>query len=216
MNVLLILDLDGTLADTRTDIAAAVNKVRESYGMTAFPADKITGYIGGGRRQLMLKSLHDYPELDIDDSCSRFTDFYNQDLIVETCLYEGVEATVQQLHSEGYYLAVLSNKPGEMCRAIVSHFGLEKYLVTTMGGGDTATTKPDPEGAFEVIRRAEEKGFVKEDGNIWMAGDHHTDLAVAENAGMKSIFCEYGFGDRQNLKSDYSIKSFSEIPEIIR
>ena len=215
MNTLIIFDLDGTLAETRADIAAAVNLVLESFGLKQLPETQIAGYVGGGREDLMTKTLRDSPEADHAEACEKFTEFYNQNLTVRTHLYDGVAETISALAVKKYHMAVLSNKPGDMCRTITSHFDLDKYLVTTMGGGDASTTKPDPEGLNEVVRRAEAQGFKRNDDNVWMIGDHHTDINVARNAGVRSVFCNYGFGDRMGLEADYYIDSFSELESLL-
>ena len=203
MNHLIIFDLDGTLADTRADLARAVNRVRRSYGLSEFPMDKIVGYIGGGRTRLMEKSLYDQPETDIADACNRFTEYYENNLVVETRLYDGVAETIKALWRKGFFLAVLSNKPGDMCRKITAAFELDQYLITTLGGGDVSTVKPEPEGFYEALRAAEEKGFNGERKNTWMVGDHHTDLQLALNVGINSIFCNFGFGSRLELTPNF-------------
>lgn len=215
MNTLIIFDLDGTLADTREDLALAVNLVRKSFELPELAREEIVQYVGGGRGLLMEKSMHDSPETDHQESCDRFTEYYNQNLTVNTYLYDGVVDTITELAEKGYYMAVLSNKPAEMCREITAHFKLDRHLVTTMGGGDVSTSKPAPEGVYEVIRRAEEKGFKKESDNVWMIGDHHTDMQVAVNAKMKSIFCTYGFGQKQGTCSDYEISNIKDILSIV-
>lgn len=215
MNKLIIFDFDGTLADTRTDIGRAVNLVRTSYGLPEFPMDKVVGYIGGGRTQLMEKSLHDQPEKDITEACNRFTKYYVRNLVVDTRLYDGVSETIKALWGKGFFLAVLSNKPGDMCRKITAFFGLNQYLITTLGGGDVSTVKPEPEGFYEVLRVAREKGFNGKKENTWMVGDHHTDLQLAMNVGINSIFCKFGFGSRLEMNPDFEIERFNEIKSII-
>lgn len=215
MNHLIIFDLDGTLADTRADLARAVNLVRSSYGLSKFPMDKIIGYVGGGRTQLMEKSLHDQSEKDIADACNRFTEYYGRNLVVNTRPYDGVADTLKALWSKGFFLAVLSNKPGDMCRRITAFFELDQYLITTLGGGDVSTVKPEPEGFYEVLRVAGEKGFSGKKENTWMVGDHHTDLQLALNVGINSIFCNFGFGSRLEMNPDFEIERFKEIESII-
>jgi len=215
VNHLIIFDLDGTLADTRADIGRAVNWVRRSYGLCEFPMDKIIGYVGGGRTQLMEKSLHDQSEKDITDACNRFTEYYGKNLVVDTRLYDGVADTMKALWGKGFFLAVLSNKPGDMCRRITAFFGLDQYLITTLGGGDVSTVKPEPEGFYEVLRAAERKGFNGKKENTWMVGDHHTDLQLALNVDINSIFCNFGFGNRLEMNPDFEIERFNEIESII-
>lgn len=215
MNTLIIFDLDGTLADTREDIADAVNLVRKFFKLPSLMFEEVVSYVGGGLGLLMTKSMQDSPEVDHTEACDKFTEYYNQNLTVKTHLYEGAAEVIAELAERGYYLAVLSNKPGQMCRAITAHFGLDKHLLTTMGGGDTATKKPEPEGIYEIIKRAERIGFKREPDNIWMIGDHHTDMKAAENAALKSVYCTYGFGDKQGLSSDYEISDIRDLIKIV-
>lgn len=216
MNKLIIFDLDGTLADTREDLAAALNLTRGSFGLPELALEEVVSYIGGGRASMIEKSFHDASGHDLILAGTRFTKYYNQNLTVKTRLYDGVSDTIKRLHEMGCHQAVLSNKPGDMSRDILAYFGLSRYLVTAMGGGDSAELKPAPGGVLEVIKRAEAKGFRRENDNVWMVGDHHTDLQVAMNAGLKSIFCTYGFGDRRGLGADFDISEFSDIIEIIQ
>jgi len=215
VNRLIIFDLDGTLADTRADLGRAVNWVRTSYGLAEFSLDKIIGFVGGGRTQLMEKSLHDMPEKDINDACDRFTQYYAKNLVVDTRLYDGVLETIKALWRSGFFLAVLSNKPGDMSRKMTASLGLDQYLMTTLGGGDVVTVKPEPEGFYEVLKVAREKGFNTKKENIWMVGDHHTDLQLAQNVGINSIFCKFGFGTRLEMKPDFEIERFKDITSII-
>ena len=215
MNRLIIFDLDGTLADTRADLGRAVNWVRTSYGLAEFSLDKIIGFVGGGRTQLMEKSLHDMPEKDINDACDQFTQYYAKNLVVDTRLYDGVLETIKALWRSGFFLAVLSNKPGDMSRKMTASLGLDQYLMTTLGGGDVVTVKPESEGFYEVLKVAREKGFNAKKENIWMVGDHHTDLQLAQNVGINSIFCKFGFGTRLEMKPDFEIERFKDITSII-
>lgn len=215
MNTLIIFDLDGTLADTRADLAHAVNLTRKTYELAELTPKEIVNYVGGGRKNLIEQAFHDSPNVDIEEVCDSWSNFYSENLIINTCLYDGVIEGIQSLHNEGYYLAVCSNKPGPMCRRITAHFELDQYLVATLGGGDASTMKPEPEVIFEVMKKAEVAGFKRENDNVWMIGDHHTDLKVAENAKIKSIFCNYGFGKRAGLKSDFEVNSFDEIANLI-
>ena len=216
MNKLIIFDLDGTLADTREDLARALNLTRISFNLPELSLDEIIGYVGSGRSYLIEKSFQDASSKDLIQASTRFTKYYKQNLTVKTYLYKGVMDTIIKLHDSGLFLAVLSNKPGDMSREITSHFGLSKYLLATMGGGDAAGLKPAPDGAMEIIRLAEEKGFCREKDNVWMVGDHHTDMKLAEIAGFKSIYCSYGFGSRSGTSCDFEISDISELPDIVQ
>ena len=88
----------------------------------------------------------------------------------------------------------------------MGHFRLDGYFSSIIGGGDIANLKPEPDGVFRCLRDA---GKLASDA--WMVGDHYTDLAVAENAGIRSAFLRYGFGDERGYKPVAYFASFQEL-----
>ena len=134
------------------------------------------------------------------------TDYYFSHLTVHTTLYAGVEQGIRQLHQAGHQLAVLTNKPGAPSREILQFYGLSDYFSSVVGGGDLKVLKPDPKG---ILHCREQAGA--DASSTWMVGDHHTDLAAAENAGVKSAFVQYGFGEEQGYKPDAYFASFSDL-----
>ena len=215
MEKLIIFDLDGTIIDTRADLANAVNMTREHFRLPALSKDEIVGYVGNGLTKLMERSFHDKPEVDIKNANSIFMKFYSDYLIIETALYPGVTEGLERIAEKKYPMAVLSNKPGELCRKITAHFGLGRYFFTVMGGGDASGLKPEPGGIFDIIKDAGERGFSGTSENIWIIGDNYTDLDAAKNAGIKSIFCTFGFGNRRDSSSNYSVSNFNEIAGLL-
>jgi len=215
MNNLIIFDLDGTIADTRADLANAVNLTRGHYGLQGLPYETIVTYVGNGAKKLVERAFTDMPETDITEVIEVFMQAYSDNLIIETSLYPGVTEGLDSLSKSGHMMAVLSNKPGELCRQLSAHFDLDKYFITVMGGGDAAKLKPEADGINDIIKKAETAGFSRNGSNIWMVGDHYTDLKSAENAGIRSIFCSYGFGDRKGLESDHEAAGFSELTKIL-
>jgi phosphoglycolate phosphatase len=202
---LLIFDLDGTLIDSRADLAAGVNHMRKHYGLEPLAVETISGYIGNGVRKLVERSLQG-AVVDVEEALRINKAYYYAHLTVHTYLYEGVKEGIQQLAHAGHRLAVLTNKPGEPSREILQHFGLIDYFESVIGGGDIAALKPDPEGIYAC-----QKAASLDSSRAWMIGDHYTDLSVAENAGIKSAFVQYGFGEARTYKPDAYFASFSEL-----
>ena len=215
MNNLIIFDLDGTLADTRADIANAVNLTRAHYDLPILTYEDIITFVGNGAGKLIERAFGDCPDIDTDEATETFKNYYAENLIGDTELYEGIEEGLKTLSGCGNLLAVLSNKPGDLCRELAEHFELNKYFLTVMGGGDSRALKPETSGIDKIIEKAENSGFSRNGSNIWMVGDHYTDLETAQNAGIGSIFCKYGFGDSRGLEPDHIIGSFPEITKII-
>jgi phosphoglycolate phosphatase len=204
---LLIFDLDGTLIDSRKDLAAGINHMRAHYGLEPLPLKTVSGYIGNGVRQLVERSLQGVG-VDIDDALRINKEYYFSHLTVHTYLYPGVEEGIRQLAQAGHELALLTNKPGDPSRAILRHFDLDGLFTSVIGGGDVANLKPEPDGAFQCLATA-----ATDASNAWMVGDHYTDLETAQNAGIKSAFVRYGFGEERGFKPDAYFVSFSELVE---
>ncbi len=202
---LLIFDLDGTLIDSRADLAEGINHMRRHFGLEPLPLETVVGYIGHGVQRLVEGSLQGN-DVDMGEALRINMEYYYSHLTVHTTLYEGVEQGVRRLSAAGHTLAVLTNKPGDPSRQIMKYFGIDGSFASIIGGGDVEHLKPEPDG---IHRCMEVSGA--DAAHTWMIGDHCTDLAVAENAGVKSAFVRYGFGEECGYKPDVYFASFSEL-----
>ena len=202
---LIIFDLDGTLIDSRADLTAGINHMRLHYGLDPLPIETVSGYIGNGVRLLVERSLQGV-DVDVDEALAINKDYYFSHATVHTRVYEGVEEGIPALAKAGHKLALLTNKPGDPSRDILQHFGLTEHFFAILGGGDIEHLKPDPEGVLQCLELSGVNA-----ANAWMVGDHYTDLAVAENGGIKSAFVRYGFGEERGYKPDAYFASFSEL-----
>lgn len=202
---LLIFDLDGTLIDSRADLAAGINHMRNHYNLDSLPLETVSSYIGNGVRKLVERSLCG-ADIDFEEALRINKEYYYSHLTVHTTLYTGVAEGVRRLATAGHELAVLTNKPGDPSRTILRHFEIDGFFAAIIGGGDVEKLKPEPEGVYRCIKLS---GM--NPARAWMIGDHCTDLAVAENAGIKSAFVRYGFGEQRDCKPDVYFASFSEL-----
>ena len=211
MDPLIIFDLDGTLADTRADLAQAVNLTRRHFGLKPLGRDEIISYVGNGSRILMERSFHDCPETDTDEAARIFSRQYARFPVQETRLYPGVRDGLEKMFEKNCVMAVLSNKPGDLSRQVVGMLGLARFFIRIIGGGDLARLKPDPSGIYEMIRSANQIGLDIDPERTWMVGDHHTDLDTARNAGVASVFCSYGFGRKEGRPFTFQADDFSDL-----
>ncbi|MFA6172962.1 MAG: HAD hydrolase-like protein [Kiritimatiellales bacterium] len=202
---LLIFDLDGTLADTRADLATGINLMRAHYGLPLLSMEKIESYVGDGIRVLVKRSLEG-AAVDVDEALALDKKFYAEHMLDETVLYPGVADGLKKLAAAGHLLAVLSNKPGDPSRTILNHLGAGSLFSWILGGGDLPNLKPAPDGILALIGAT---GIAPE--NVWMLGDHHTDLEVAHNAGVKSGFVTYGIGHTGEFTPDQVWNGFGEL-----
>jgi len=204
---LLIFDLDGTLMDTRRDLCTAVNLMRGHYGLPPLPVDIVVGYVGNGVRNLVTRSLQDFPA-DLDQAVRIESQFYRQHLHDETALYPGVEEGLRRLRAAGYVLALISNKPTDACLELLRHFKLADLFTSVMGGGSVRELKPHPEAVLKTMQsvRADPE-------RTWMIGDHHTDLETARRAGVKSAFVTYGIGATGQEQAAKTFAAFEALTE---
>ncbi len=202
---LIIFDLDGTLIDSRADLAAGINHMRKQFGLASLSLETVSGYVGDGVRKLVERSLQG-AKVDVDDALQVNKDYYLSHLTVHTFMYPGVEEGLRHLVEAGHQLAVLTNKPGDPSRSILQHFNVDHYFTSIIGGGDVENLKPEPDGILQCLRTTGINA-----ARAWMIGDHYTDLAVAGNAGIKSAFVRYGFGEERGIEPSAYFASFPEL-----
>ena len=212
-------DLDGTLFDTRADLAAAVNHTRRDLGLAELPVSAVIECVGQGARHLL---THAIPECSADAADERlrrpFDDLWEmfRGRYAEHCLetltpYPGVMRTLADLKDRGWLLGIVTNKPGFAVRLIVEKFGLGRFFGNgVVAGGDCAQMKPDSLPLRECASRL---GGHRLSSHDWMVGDSWTDMRCAEGAGVKGAFCTFGFGRIGDSRATVRIGSF---PELLR
>jgi len=206
----LIFDLDGTLCDTRADLANAVNYARAQFDLDPLSVNEITSYVGDGTLKMLERSFHGCLDM-AEAALPHYGEHYAAHLADGSPLYEGVAAGVLTLADAGALMAVLTNKPEGFARELLDHHGLTRFMRHVFGGDTFATRKPDPEGALALI-----ESFGVTPSETLMIGDNHTDLRTAHNAGMPAAFCAYGFGRQDGAPCDVTIESFGKIVEIFQ
>jgi phosphoglycolate phosphatase len=207
---MLIFDLDGTLVDSRADLATAANLTRADYGLPALSAETITGYVGNGIEKLVRRSLQG-ADYDLAEAVRRQADHYRDHLVDRTTLYPGVTEALENLRGQGHSLAVVTNKPEEMARLVLRHFELDAYFGAVVGGDSCPVLKPHPEPIFEAQRQL---GLTKAAG--WMIGDNWTDLEAGKAAGLRCCFCRYGFGQAKGATPDLTIEALAEFADSLK
>lgn len=186
---LLIFDLDGTLIDSRLDLANAVNATRTHMGMTVLTNERVYSYVGNGAPVLIRRALGDLAtEAEVEEGLEYFLEYYREHALDFTTLYPGVKKALDRLHSAGKLMAVLTNKPVRMSRTIVEGLGVAGHFFQVYGGNSFEFKKPNPIG-IEALRR--EAGAACE--VTVMVGDSSVDVQTARNAGVQCCGVSYGF-----------------------
>jgi phosphoglycolate phosphatase len=186
---LIVFDLDGTLIDSRLDLAHSVNATREAVGKGPLPHELIFSFVGNGAPVLIQRAMGpDAGEDQVREALEFFLNHYRQHAVDYTELYPGVRGALDRLHDAGMKLAVLTNKPVRISSAIMEHFGLMPLMFKIYGGNSFEHKKPHRIG-IDTLRS--EAGAEPDD--TWMIGDSYVDVQTARNAGVRCCGVTYGF-----------------------
>jgi phosphoglycolate phosphatase len=186
---LLIFDLDGTLIDSRLDLANAVNAARLHMGMEPLSNERVYSYVGNGAPVLIRRALGEQAtEAEVQEGLEFFLEYYREHDLDYTTLYPGVKESLDRLRAAGKQMAVLTNKPLRMSQHIVEGLGVAAHFLKVYGGNSFEFKKPNPIG----IRTLMDITSVGPDRTM-MVGDSSVDVETARNAGVRCCGVTYGF-----------------------
>jgi phosphoglycolate phosphatase len=209
----LVLDLDGTLVDSRRDLADAANELLAGFGAPPLPTGDVVSMVGEGARLLVSRVLAARRvDTDVDAALSRFLDLYDRRLADHTRPYPGVVETLERLAGR-MALAVLTNKPQAPTIRLLDALDLTRFFVRAIGGDTPLGRKPAPEGLASLCRHA---GVAP--AQTLMVGDTWVDVQTARHAGTRACFADYGFGrppEAGLAPGEIRIARFSDLLDVV-
>jgi phosphoglycolate phosphatase len=187
---LVVFDLDGTLVDSRRDLADAANGLLASCGADPLPEDQIGRMIGDGAAVLVARACAAAGIDPPPDALARFLAIYNQHLLDHTIPYPGM-ADVLEVLATRVKLAVLTNKPLPATRRILAGLVLAPFFSedAVLGGDGPFPRKPDPGGLLHLMTAA---GIPASE--TLLVGDSLIDWRTAREARSAICLARYGFG----------------------
>ncbi|MEG3144105.1 phosphoglycolate phosphatase [Sphingomonas sp. RT2P30] len=202
-------DLDGTLADTAPDLAAALNHTLAFLGRRTVALAEVRGMIGHGVRALLrngLAATGGADEASLDAGLPEMMRFYEAHLCDLTTPYPGVSETLDALSDRGIVLALCTNKPELLALGLVEQLGWRHRFAAIVGGDTLAVSKPDAAPLHEAVKRAG-------GGPAAFVGDSIVDVQTARAAGVPCIAVSFGFADRpaDQLGADAVIDRFDAL-----
>ncbi|MBQ5780397.1 MAG: HAD-IA family hydrolase [Spirochaetaceae bacterium] len=220
---IVLFDLDGTLLNSLADLAASVNYSLSVNGFEGISAETVRGFLGNGMLHLVECALREtcrqhnsnFSNEDFSAVLETYRSYYLQHCADETCLVPHGMETLEALKKRGLKMAVVSNKPGEQSRKILSKLGVADFFDCVISPEVVAEKKPNPEGIFmaiDEIGKKYGKKFLPE--NSLMVGDAFQDVLAGHNAGGKVCAFMGGYGDKTMLldaNPDYKIDDFAEL-----
>lgn len=190
-----ILDLDGTLADTLEDLAAAVNFAVGSAGFGPFEASQVRPMVGDGLAVLIARAAPSASDEDRAEMTRRFRAYYGEHFLDRTRLYPGWPDALDALTQRRIPLAVLSNKPDDFTRMIVDRLMSRWSLAAVLGQRPDLPLKPDPAAALELCSR-----LGLRPSEVLLVGDSPNDIETARRAGMRGVGVTWGFRSEKELR----------------
>jgi phosphoglycolate phosphatase len=184
-----LFDLDGTLADTAPDLAAALNHVRAQQGLEALPLEALRPMASHGARGLLAVGMQvaaddpRYPALK-----DAFLARYLAMICVHTVLFDGVNALIEHLHKAAIPWGIVTNKLSTYTNPLVAQLPWSHPPGCIVSGDTAAHPKPAPDPllyAASQLRVAPE--------HCIYVGDDLRDMQSARAAGMRAIAAAYGY-----------------------
>ncbi len=206
---LLIFDLDGTLIESKWDIAKSVNLTLHELGLPQRPLEEIFGFVGDGIKKLLRLAVGEDNRISFEEALSVFRRHYLAHCLDRTIYYPGVEQTL--IHFEGKRKAVATNKSIEYTKVILQGLGA-RHFHYVVGGDNGFGLKPEPGMLLHVMERLN----VPKERTV-LVGDSTNDINGGHNAGIRVCAVGYGMGNREKMAAcqpDWFIERPEELREL--
>ena len=191
-----LFDLDGTLVDTAKDLGRATAWVLEKLGREPKWTDtNYRAFVGNGARLLLDRAFeHSLSDSELDEALELFKVRYNQILLDNAVIYDGITEALDYIKSKNIKLAVVTNKPHQSAVLMVESLFGKGYFDFIIGAVEDKPKKPDPYSADFALERLGCKG-----SEAIFFGDSDVDVYTAKNIGAEAVACSWGFRSFESL-----------------
>ena len=188
---LLIFDLDGTLIESKWDIATAVNLTLAELGLPVRPQEEIFSFVGDGIKQLLRLSVGEHNHARYEEALKVFRGHYLEHCLDRTQFYPGIDRVLA--HYAAKHKAVATNKSLEYTTRILDGLGAHHFAYI-VGGDNGYGLKPEPGMLLKTL-----EALKVEPDRAVLIGDSTNDINGGHNAGMKVCAVGYGMGNREKM-----------------
>ncbi len=207
-------DLDGTLEDSREDMARSVNAVRELLGLNLREIDDVKKHVNRGMHDLYVSCFDDFfsnsahYETAYEKVKTEYEKHYLENICIKSFCYDNIEKVLEEF-AKNSKIIVITNKPEKHSRALLVSLEINQYITDVMGGDSCAEMKPSP---LPLQISAKRNNFSFENDKAFMIGDSAGDIQAGKAFGAKTIWCSYGYiKSYGSIKPDYTINSPHEL-----
>lgn len=207
-------DLDGTLVDSASDIARAVDNALQALGQRSYGVQQVQGWVGEGLTRLLKRALTGRLDGEPDPALlerarSEFRRFYADGLSIDSRLYPGAMEALEVLGPR-YTLACITNKSAEYTEPLLKALGVRACFAVVVSGDTTPALKPDPR---PLLHAASTCGVAP--AECCMVGDSRIDMQAARAAGFRAVAVNYGYHQGEDLLAqggEVLLDSLAELP----
>lgn len=231
----MLFDLDGTLIDSKTDLANSINLMLADLGRPPLDEATVGGFVGDGVRVLVHRSLtatdpnHQPPDEEFHaKGIALMHAHYAGEMLKTTRLYPQVAETLDYFKSKPK--AVVTSKEVRFTRIILEHFGIAHCFDAIVGGDTVAWRKPDPRPVLEAVKLLRAPAFGEPPSSLIeaasvlkepaaesvMVGDSENDINAGRSAGARTCAVTFGFRTAEELRlthPDVIIDRFDQLTE---
>jgi phosphoglycolate phosphatase len=184
-----LFDLDGTLADTAPDLAAALNALLAADGRNALPFEQIRPWVSWGAVRMIELGYGAQPDAaHMARLRARFLSHYEAGLCRQTRLFPGMHEVLEELESGQVQWGIVTNKPGWLTEPLLAALGLAERAATVICGDTVPYAKPHP---LPLLHAARELGIAP--ARCVYVGDNASDIVAGRAAGMRTAVAAWGY-----------------------
>jgi len=208
---LVVFDLDGTLAETRSGICASLGHALAALGREPLAIATVVAYVGDGARKLVERALGPGATTAEIERCHElFVAHYLETCVSGSRLYPGVDAMLERLAR--WPLAVLTNKPSAASTRVLNGLGIAAAFREVLAGDGPGPRKPDPAGLFRLVRR-----WGSTPARALLVGDTSVDVRTARAAGSLVAGALWGFrpGDFATSRPDWQVADPASLARLV-
>ncbi|SFM29013.1 phosphoglycolate phosphatase [Ectothiorhodospira mobilis] len=206
----LLLDLDGTLADTAPDMHAALCRLQTRHGVDPLPFEAVRDHVSHGSVALVRLGFPGIEGETFEDLKRQYLDLYAQALHVETRLFPGMAKILEGIEARGMNWGVVTNKPGWLTDPLLRAMGLYERAATVISGDTTPERKPHP---LPLLQACREAGSTPQ--RCLYIGDALRDIQAGRAAGMVTLTALYGYIDADQTPDTWGADGCIRHPEEI-
>jgi 2-phosphoglycolate phosphatase len=184
-----LFDLDGTLADTAPDLAAALNRLRRTRGLDPLPLEQLRNHASHGARGLLGAGLAmDKTHAEFESARDAFLDHYAEALCIDTVLFPGVDEVLAEITSRGLKWGIDTNKASRFTLPLLQQLTLDTRAGAVVSGDTTPQAKPHPGPLLAAAAMLDVAP-----GDCVYVGDAERDVLAGRAAGMLTLVARYGY-----------------------